>query len=78
MSDTIRPPARAYFAWVDAEESLDYEHAACPRLEAPAALAFVDPRDGQTIVVWADRPSCVTWEMELSGARERRSPIGAS
>lgn len=77
MSDASRPPARAYAAWVDAEESLEYEHATCERIGREVALTFTDPRDSRTIVVWTDRPRCVTWEMGLAGAREGRTPIGA-
>jgi hypothetical protein len=76
VSDT-EPPALAYSAVVDALETLDYEHAACERAGREVALMFTDPRDRRPVVMFTDRPRCVTREMELAGAVEGRSPIGA-
>ena len=76
MTD-ITQPAAANFAWRDAEETLDYEHAECPRLNAEVAMVFHHARDGRSITVWTDRPDCVRWEMELAGADEGGQPIGA-
>lgn len=62
MTADIAPPAAAYAAWVDAEESLDYEHVACPRLPRDVAMTFTGT-DGRPVTVWTDRPACARREM---------------